>query len=101
MGAALKTDPRKVKVAEFWDVRGCPLGAIIRKKMRRAKTLPRKKFLCVYDDEVLPNRGGEGIVETDYFKKAQINGTTAPVTALFGMTLAGLLVDDVYKKTVR
>lgn len=101
MGAALKTDPRKVKVSEFWEVRGCPLGFIIRKKMRRAKTLPAKKFLCVYDDEVLPNRGTEGIIETDSFKKAQINGTTAPVTAIFGMTLAGLLIDDVYKKTVR
>ena len=101
MGAALKADPRKVRVAEFWDVRGCPLGAIIRKKMRRAHTLPAKKFLCVYDDEVLPNRGVEATVETDTFIKAQINGTTAPVTAIFGMTLAGLVVDDVYKGVVK
>ena len=72
MGAALKVDPRKVRVAEFWEVRGCPLGFIIRKKMRRARTLPASKFLCVYDDEVLPNRGAEGIVETDTFNKAVI-----------------------------
>ena len=25
MGAALKLDPIKIKVAEFWDVKGCPL----------------------------------------------------------------------------
>jgi len=101
MGAALKVDPRAVKVAEFWQVRGCPLGAAIRKRMNRAKTLPSKKFLCVYDDEVLPNRGSEGIVETDIFNKAQINGTTAPVTAIFGMTLAGLVLNDIYKKTAQ
>ena len=26
MGAALKVDPTQVRVAEFWNVRGCPLG---------------------------------------------------------------------------
>ncbi len=101
MGAALKIDPCRVKVAEFWDVRGCPLGAMIRKKIRKAGILPKKKFLCVYDDEVLPNLGNDGIVETDTFNKAQINGTTAPVTAIFGMTLAGLVLRDIYKKTVK
>ena len=40
LGAALKTDPLKVKVAEFWNVRGCPLGAALRKKMKRAGTFP-------------------------------------------------------------
>ena len=98
LGAALKVDPTRVKVAEFWDVRGCPFGAAIRKKMKRAGTLPARKFLCVYDDEVLPNRGDGGIVETDTFDKACINGTTAPVTAIFGMTLAGLVIKDVYRE---
>ena len=69
--------------------------------MKRAGTLPAKKFLCVFDDEVLPNRGTEGIVETDTFNKAQINGTTAPVTAIFGMTLAGLVTDDIYKNVLK
>ena len=47
MGAALKVDSTKVKVDKFWQVRGCPLGAAIRKKMRREKTFPSKDFLCV------------------------------------------------------
>ena len=100
MGAALKVDPAQVKVAEFWNVRGCPLGAAIRKKYKQNHTWPGHKFRCVYDEEVLPNRGGEGESETDLFDKAQINGTTAPVTAIFGMTLAGLVVKDVYQKIV-
>ena len=101
MGAALKVDPRRVKIAEFWNVRGCPLGAMIRKKMRKAGTLPQKKFFCVYDDEVLPNLGKDGIVETDTFNKAQINGTTAPVTSIFGMMLAGMVLEDIYKKCLK
>ena len=91
LGAACKIDPTKVRVAEFFSVRGCPLGAALRKKMRQSKRLPAKPFLCVYDDEVLPNLGpaqdpGPG--------KAVANGTLAPVTGLFGFTLAGLVVQD-------
>ena len=87
MGAALKVDPTRVRVAEFWDVRGCPLGAAIRKKMRQNKTLPAKKFLCVYDDEVLPNVG-----------EGESNGTTAHITGIFGLTLAGLVIKDIYSR---
>ena len=121
LGAALKTDPLKIKVAEFWDVRGCPLGAALRKKMKRAGTFPSHKFLCVYDDEVLPNRGGSYFLGLQEFmetqedncvgdpaladhewesSKAQINGTTAHVTAIFGMTLSGLVIDDIYDKVI-
>lgn len=122
LGAALKVDPLKIKVAEFWSVRGCPLGAALRKKMKRAKTLPSKKFLCVYDDEVLPNRGhcqscgtekcmcpkaqvGPGnpdLLNHEWCSsKAQINGTTVHVTAIFGMTLSGLVIDDIYRRTLK
>ena len=87
MGAALKVDPTRVRVAEFWDVRGCPLGAAIRKKMRQNKTLPAKKFQCVYDDEVLPNVG-----------EGESNGTTAHITGIFGLTLAGLVIKDIYSR---
>ena len=100
MGAALKIDPAQVRVAEFWNVRGCPLGAALRKKFKQNHTWPGHKFRCVYDEEVLPNRGGPGEAETDLFNKAQINGSLAHITAIFGMTLAGLLIEDVYNKTV-
>lgn len=100
MGAALKLDPTRVKVAEFWDVNGCPLAAMIRRRMRQRKTFPKYKFLCVYDDEVLENRGSGGVQEGS-FTKAQINGTSVHVTAIFGMTLGGLLIKDIYDKCRR
>ena len=34
MGAALKLDPMKIAVAEFWDVKGCPLGAALRRRFK-------------------------------------------------------------------
>ena len=100
MGAALKIDPTQVHVAEFWNVRGCPLGAALRKKFKQNHTWPGHKFRCVYDEQVLPNRGSVAVSETDLFNKAQINGSLAHITAIFGMTLCGLVVEDVYQKTL-
>ena len=102
MGAALKVDPTRVRVAEFWEVRGCPLGAALRKKMKQRKTLPAKKFLCVYDEEVLPNRGVNRDVETapSSFNKAQTNGSLVHITAIFGMTISGLIIKDIYDSIV-
>lgn len=94
MGAACKLDPTKVRVAEFFSVRGCPLGSALRKRLRQAKTLPAKPFLCVYDDEVLPNLGPE---QDPGPGKAVANGTLAPITGIFGFTLAALAIEHILK----
>ena len=94
MGAACKMDPTKVHVAEFFSVRGCPLGSALRKKLRRENTLPAKPFLCVYDEEVLPNLGPE---QDPGPGKAVANGTLAPITGIFGFTLAGLALQEILK----
>lgn len=57
MGAALKMDQRRIKVAEFWNVKGCPLAAALRRKKMKQGEKPWKKFKCVYSDEVLENKG--------------------------------------------
>ncbi len=121
MGAALKMDPTQVKVSEFWQVDGCPLAAVLRRRMRKQKRFPGHKFLCVWSPEVLPNLGqartcgtnaclcpknesGDGradLLNHEWCSaKAQINGTTAHITALFGFTLAGLVIQDLYRKAL-
>ena len=117
MGAALKMDPTKIQVAEFWKVKGCPLGAALRRKFRKSEK-PHRKFLCVYSEEVLDNMGanescgteaclcpkaknGPGdpdLVNHEWCSmKAQINGTLAHITAIFGFTIAGLVMKDICK----
>jgi len=117
MGASLKMDPTQIRVAEFWKVKGCPLGHIIRKKMRKGD-LPAKKFSCIYSEELLENKGSESsctsekkmclesqsvdgepnLVDHDWSsQKAVINGTVAHITAIYGFTLAGLVIQDIYK----
>lgn len=122
MGAALKVDPTQVAVAEFWKVHGDPLAAAIRKKYRRAKVKPAQKIQCVYSPELLENRGDYtalseepalskqqeaacsddgGAQSQDWSAaKAQINGTFAHITALFGFQLAGLVIKDIYQKSL-
>lgn len=98
MGAALRIDPTKVRVSEFWKVKGDPLAAAMRSTMRRRKMFPSRKFLCVHSEEVpLPNRGSNegGPEETNMFRKVQTNGSLVHITGIFGMTLAGLVTQDV------
>lgn len=120
MGAALKTDPTRIKVAEFWKVQGCPLAAALRSRIRKLGGTG-KKFLCVYSDEIYENKGDAVLVEripeaistgnvasardnevhkpfmTDQnwdSKKASINGTVSYIPAMFGMMIAGLVTRE-------
>lgn len=92
MGAALRVDPTKIRVDEFWNVKGDALARALRNTFKRHKTFPASKFKCVYSEEVpLPNLGET--TETSSYK-AQINGSMCPVTGIFGMTLAGIVIKD-------
>lgn len=119
MGAALKLDPTKVEVTEFWKVKGCPLARALRQRFKKRKEYPKKKFLCVYSEEVLANKGKESSCGTDRCvcpktdkaagdpnlanhewcsSKAQINGSLMHITALFGVTLSGLVIRDITRQ---
>ena len=103
MGAALKMDPTRIRVAEFRKVEGCPLARALRQRFKRSGNFPARKFLCVYSDEVLRNAGSVALpdreegAEADAMRsrKAQINGSLMHITAIFGLTLAGLIVQAV------
>ena len=85
MGAARKLHASQVAVAEFWKVEGCPLARALRQRFKRNGVKPQRKFKCVYSPENIPNR-----------KKDTSNGTFAHTTAIFGMTLAGLVIEKLY-----
>ena len=119
MGAALKMDPTRIRVTEFWKVQGDPLARALRKRFKSRKEYPKHKFLCVYSDELLTNRGHNATCGTEHCmcpkaqigpgdpsllnhewcsSKAQINGTLAHITAIFGFMLGGLVLQDIEKK---
>jgi len=115
MGAALKLDPTRIKTTEFWKVQGDPLARALRKRFKRDGQYPKRKFMCVYSDELLENKGHNATCGTEQCmcpkvkngpgdpnllnhewcsSKAQINGTLAHITAIFGFMLAGLIIQD-------
>ncbi len=117
MGAALKIDPTRIQVAEFWKVNGCPLARALRQKFKKQHLFPKKKFLCVFSDELRKNLGTENpsgvaqslsqpvenqnpeLVGHDWnTKKAAINGSLVHITGIFGLTIAGLTLEDIEKK---
>lgn len=100
MGAALKMDPTRISVAEFWKVKGCPLAAALRRRIKKKGTFPKKKFKCVYSEELLENCTYEAEVAGGMWdaQKAQINGSLMHITAIYGLTLAGLIIQDIANK---
>lgn len=111
MGAALKIDPTKIRVAEFWNVTGCPLARALRQRFKKLKRRPAKKFQCVYSEELLENKVIPSVGEEEGFckgfplnsnrdaAKARVNGSIMHITAIFGMTLAGLVLKDIYNRS--
>ena len=77
MGAGRKTDPQKIRTAEFWKVQGCPLARALRTRMKKAGLMPASKVQCVYSEEISGDRG-----------------TLAPLVGVFGMTLASMVIND-------
>jgi tRNA A37 threonylcarbamoyladenosine dehydratase len=90
MGAALKLDPTRIKIAEFWKVTGDPLARALRNRFKRDKQFPKRKFQCVFSDELLENKAP---IDPD----DRGNGSIVHITAIFGMMLAGLVVQDAVK----
>ena len=94
MGAALKLDPSRIKTAEFWKVTGDPLAKALRNRFKKSGEFPKKKFKCVYSDELLRNlQEGNGAEES----AKRVNGSLSHITAIFGFTLAGLVINDIIK----
>ena len=88
MGAALKLDPTRIKVTEFWKVKGDPLARALRNRFKKDKTFPKRKFLCIYSDELLKNQ-----MPVDPEDRG--NGSIVHITAIFGLMLAGLVMQDI------
>jgi len=121
MGAGAKTDPARIKVDSISRTRICPLARLVRSGLRKKK-LPLD-FICVYSDEDpvstadFPENPEEktsgtekrALFEMETGKKAvdwsgrrkKPVGSLVHVTAVFGMMLSGLIINDVRNSITR
>ncbi len=88
MGAALKLDPSRIRVTEFWKVESDPLARALRKRFKSMQQYPQRKFQCVFSDELLANQP----IAAPNAERA--NGSLMHITAIFGLTLASLVIRD-------
>ena len=87
MGAALRFDPTKVTTGELFEIKGDALAKAVRARMKKLNTHPNKKTKCVYS--------------TEQAQSCETRGSLMQVTAVFGCTLAGMVIEDIKKKLTR
>ncbi len=116
MGAASKLDPTRIRTASIWETAGCPLARVVRRKLREAGF--EGDFQTVFSPEVIPpvadpdtDGGASGCYRPDFTPdegdkhrdrsaaRKIINGSAVHITAIFGMMLAGLVVQDAVDRT--
>lgn len=78
--------------------------------LKKQKTFPKRKFMCVYSEEQpLKNQGiahtcglEQCICQHEEHSwndsKAQINGSLCHITAIFGMSIAGMVINTIIAK---
>lgn len=92
MGAARKLHAGLIGVAEFWRVTGDPLARALRNRFKKSGRFPKRKFKCVFS----PERVAQPLESPD-----GANGTFAHTTAIFGLNLAGLVIEDILQPTTK
>ena len=80
MGAALRFDPTQVTTGELFSIKGDALAKAVRARMKRLDLKPYKKIRCVYSLEQA--------------QRCETRGSLMQVTAVFGCTLASLIIRD-------
>ena len=94
MGAALKTDISRVKIAPLSATRNCPMAKVVRQNLKRQGS-DITKVMCVFSDEQT-NLPDTAIVKTPN-KTKNILGSLPTVTAVFGLMMAHKVILDLAK----
>ena len=81
MGAALRLDPTQVTTGELMSIKGDALARAVRARMKKLGVHPSKKIRCVYS--------------TEQAQRCETRGSLMQVTAVFGCTLASMVVEDI------
>jgi tRNA A37 threonylcarbamoyladenosine dehydratase len=81
MGAALRFDPTQVTTGELMSIKGDALAKAVRARMKRIGLHPNKRIRCVYS--------------TEQAQRCETRGSLMQVTAVFGLTLASLVLSDI------
>jgi tRNA A37 threonylcarbamoyladenosine dehydratase len=108
MGAAMKLDPTLIRVADIADTTCCRMARSVRKLLRKEGIESGVKV--VYSLEEFRKPLGEGGCKSDCIcpnkgdqlfsceQRRLILGSVSFIPSIFGMTMAGIVVNDLLKK---
>lgn len=105
MGAALRTDPTRIRIGDIFDTTNCPLAKHVRKRLRRRGV--GKGIGCVYSTEKVdfdytqPNEEDK-VGETPYSdrgRKRNVLGSLPTVTGIFGLVIANEAIIQLASET--
>ena len=95
MGAALRFDPTAVTTGELMSIQGDALAKAVRARMKKIGLHPYRKVKCVYSTEQPATIHNS---QSTIHNEATIKGSLMQVTAVFGCTLASMVIEDMRKK---
>lgn len=97
MGAGNRLDPTRIRIADISKTSMCPLASVMRKRLRKRGVA--SGVLTVYSDEAgrppLPPQPVEG-----RGRARAVNGTISYMPPLFGLMLAGAVVQRLIGETI-
>lgn len=91
MGSGGKLDPSQIRVADFGETYNCRLAYLLRKKLRKMDV--HGGFKVVFSTEQVPKEMVQPL-EGEPNKKSTV-GTTSFVPAIFGCTMASIVIRDI------
>ena len=95
LGAATRLDCGAVRFGKLFGTKGCPLGRLVRKRLRR-RGVDDGDLWCVYSDEdrnldAVRERGTEEPGDEEEYRRGRdrrVLGSIATLTGIFGLRLA-------------
>lgn len=92
MGAALRTDPTKIRYGDIYDTSNCPLARLVRKRLRRRNI--GRGISCVYSTEKVdfeyqlaePEENAPAHAERG--RQRNVLGSLPTLTGIFGLYIA-------------
>lgn len=101
MGAALRTDPQKIRIDDLARTDHCPLAKRIRKRLRKDNIT--SGITCVYSTESIcfdfSQTDSQDLAEKTINRGRERNtlGSLPTITAIFGLTIANKVIQQLCK----
>ncbi len=98
MGAATRTDPSKIKVADIFETKICPLAARIRRGLKELNI--GTGITCVYSDQPqnIHAVSTEVLRDEGEYQRGRVRktlGSLPTITGMFGLTIAHVAIEKI------